>query len=197
MALSLSPPLSLLPITPSSNPNYHFPSRFAFKPFPTSTPLSFPTLPRTFHNQPISFCSCLPMPLEVSTSTAQYKQMDARKRYASPVISFYALELDFWLQDSLLYSRAYWVSESIIAWNVDVGDGSCYLYSSKIAALSIGDSGITGHDMTIQLEEDNGGLPINVIEKFPQLQGYKAFKVPQAVDAKSLIKCQLAVAAFS
>lgn len=112
------------------------------------------------------------MPLEVSTSTAQ-------------------------LQDSLLYSRAYWVSESIIAWNVDVGDGSCYLYSSKIAALSIGDSGITGHDMTIQLEEDNGGLPINVIEKFPQLQGYKAFKVPQAVDAKSLIKCQLAVAAFS
>ncbi|XP_010658333.1 pullulanase 1, chloroplastic isoform X2 [Vitis vinifera] len=170
MALSLSPPLSLLPITPSSNPNYHFPSRFAFKPFPTSTPLSFPTLPRTFHNQPISFCSCLPMPLEVSTSTAQ---------------------------DSLLYSRAYWVSESIIAWNVDVGDGSCYLYSSKIAALSIGDSGITGHDMTIQLEEDNGGLPINVIEKFPQLQGYKAFKVPQAVDAKSLIKCQLAVAAFS
>ncbi|KAL6328159.1 hypothetical protein AAG906_034302 [Vitis piasezkii] len=170
MALSLSPPLSLLPITPSSNPNYHFPSRFAFKPFPTSTPLSFPTLPRTFHNQPISFCSCLPMPLEVSTSTAQ---------------------------DSLLYSRAYWVSESIIAWNVDVGDGSCYLYSSKIAALSIGDSGITGHDMTIELEEDNGGLPINVIEKFPQLQGYKAFKVPQAVDAKSLIKCQLAVAAFS
>ncbi|KAJ9684719.1 hypothetical protein PVL29_016942 [Vitis rotundifolia] len=172
MALSLSPPLSILLITPSSNPNYHFPSRFAFKPFPTPTPLSFPTLSRTFHDQPISFCNCLPMPLEVSTSTAQ-------------------------LQDSLLYSRAYWVSESIIAWNVDVGDGSCYLYSSKIAALSIGDSGIIGHDMTIELEEDNGGLPINVIEKFPQLQGYKAFKVPQAVDAKSLIKCQLAVAAFS
>ena len=53
------------------------------------------------------------------------------------------------LQDSLSYSRAYWVSESVIAWNVDVGDGSCYLYSSKIAALSIGDGGIIGLDFTI------------------------------------------------
>ncbi|RVW97679.1 Pullulanase 1, chloroplastic [Vitis vinifera] len=142
MALSLSPPLSLcqslLPQTPTITSLLASLSSHS----PTSTPLSFPTLPRTFHNQPISFCSCLPMPLEVSTSTAQ-------------------------LQDSLLYSRAYWVSESIIAWNVDVGDG---------------------HDMTIQLEEDNGGLPIIVI---------RPFKVPQAVDAKSLIKCQLAVAAFS
>ena len=36
-----------------------------------------------------------------------------------------------------------------------------------------------------------------MIEKFPQLQGYKAFKVPLTVDAKSLIKCQLAIAALS
>lgn len=35
-----------------------------------------------------------------------------------------------------------------------------------------------------------------MIEKFPQLQGYKAFKVPLSVDARSLIKCQLAIAAL-
>lgn len=76
---------------------------------------------------------------------------------------------------------------------MDVGDGAFYLYSSKIAALSIGDGGIigldftklpicvteensrivtlvgkplsmwTGYDVKIQLEEDNGGLPMNVI----------------------------------
>ncbi|XP_024032481.1 pullulanase 1, chloroplastic-like, partial [Morus notabilis] len=38
---------------------------------------------------------------------------------------------------SLLYSRAYWVSESIIAWNVDVGNGSCFLFASKTADLSL------------------------------------------------------------
>lgn len=95
------------------------------------------------------------------------------------------------LQDSLLYARAYWVSESIIAWNVDVGNGSCYLYSSGIAALSIQDGEIigldmtnyipidvkensvlylvfpvTGHDMKIKLDKDNGGLSINVMHLY-------------------------------
>lgn len=54
------------------------------------------------------------------------------------------LKKDDDLGDSLLYSRAYWVGESIIAWNVDVPDGSCYLYASRTAALSISYDGIQG-----------------------------------------------------
>ncbi|XP_030930218.1 pullulanase 1, chloroplastic isoform X2 [Quercus lobata] len=100
-------------------------------------------------------------------------------------------------QDSLLFSRAYWVSKSIIAWNVDVGDGSCFLFASKTAALSIVDDGVEGKDMQIKLEEDSCGLPENVIRKFPHIQDYRAYKVPSTLDAKTLLKCQLAVATFN
>lgn len=46
--------------------------------------------------------------------------------------------------DCLIYSRAYWVTPGLIAWNVDVGEGSCYLYASKIAGLSFSEDGIDG-----------------------------------------------------
>ncbi|KAA3453437.1 Pullulanase 1, chloroplastic-like protein [Gossypium australe] len=107
------------------------------------------------------------------------------------------LQLSSLSQDSLLYSRAYWVTKTIIAWNVDVGEGSCYLYASKVAALSVTDNGIQGHDLEIKLEEDRSGLPPNVIEKFPHIRDYKAFKLPPVLDAKNLVKCQLAVAEFN
>ncbi|GMH07890.1 hypothetical protein Nepgr_009730 [Nepenthes gracilis] len=98
---------------------------------------------------------------------------------------------------SFLHIPAYWPSKSIIAWNVDIGDGSCYLYASKTAALAVAEAGIQGQDIKIQLVEDTSGLPENVVEKFPHIQGYRAFTVPAALDVKSLLKCQLAVAALS
>lgn len=52
------------------------------------------------------------------------------------------------MQDSLLYSRAYWVSRSQVAWTVDAEDGSCYLYASKTACLSVTSDGIQGLDTT-------------------------------------------------
>ncbi|KAM7526852.1 hypothetical protein LguiA_016754 [Lonicera macranthoides] len=99
-------------------------------------------------------------------------------------------------QDSLMNSRAYWVSYSIIAWNVDAG-GSCCLYASRNATLSVTDEGVQGHDVKIDLEGYDGRLPEHVIKKFPHIQDYKPFKVPSALDAKSVLKCQLAIANFS
>lgn len=52
------------------------------------------------------------------------------------------------LQDSLLHSRAYWVNKSLIAWNVDIEDGSCFLYASKCASLAVTDDGIQGPHFT-------------------------------------------------
>lgn len=49
-----------------------------------------------------------------------------------------------WLQDSLFYSRAFWVTKSIIAWNVGAGEGECYLYASRKAGLCVADDGIQG-----------------------------------------------------
>ncbi|EXB96160.1 Pullulanase 1 [Morus notabilis] len=98
---------------------------------------------------------------------------------------------------SLLYSRAYWVSESIIAWNVDVGNGSCFLFASKTADLSLTENdGVQGQDLKVKLEEDGYNLPENVIAKFPHIHNYRAYRVPPHLDVKQLLKCQLAVAAF-
>ncbi|XP_071734592.1 pullulanase 1, chloroplastic isoform X2 [Rutidosis leptorrhynchoides] len=100
-------------------------------------------------------------------------------------------------QDSLSYSRAYWVSKSIIAWNVDdVIGGSCFLYSSTSATLSITETGIQGYDLSVELQRDDQRLPDNVRDKFPHIRGYKAFKVPSSVDHKSILKNQMAVALF-
>ncbi|KAL6128447.1 hypothetical protein ACLB2K_071802 [Fragaria x ananassa] len=101
------------------------------------------------------------------------------------------------VEGSLLKSRAFWVSESIIAWNVDAGDDSCYLFSSKTAALSLTGDGVSGEDVKVDLREDRHGLPQNVKEKFPHIKDYRAFNVPSDLDVKSLLKAQLAVATFS
>lgn len=53
------------------------------------------------------------------------------------------------LQESLLYSRAFWVTKSTIAWDVDAGDGSCYLYGSKTANLSVANGEIQGFVRTV------------------------------------------------
>ncbi|XP_047325004.1 pullulanase 1, chloroplastic isoform X2 [Impatiens glandulifera] len=99
-------------------------------------------------------------------------------------------------QDYILYSRAYWVSRTVIAWNVNVGDGSCFLYASKYASLLNSDDEIQGYHHKIKLHEDTAGLSANVKEKFPHIRDYRAFKVPSDLDVKNLVKCQLVIAAY-
>lgn len=98
------------------------------------------------------------------------------------------------LQESLLYSRAFWVTKSTIAWDVDAGDGSYYLYGSKTANLSVANGEIQGYDVKIDLGESNDKLPEHVIERFPHIRDCKSFQVPLAVDVTGLLKYQLAVA---
>ncbi|CAH8379559.1 unnamed protein product [Eruca vesicaria subsp. sativa] len=90
----------------------------------------------------------------------------------------------------------YWVTEGVIAWNVDVGEGSCYLYASRIAGLSFSEDGIDGFDLRVKLEVESGSLHTNVIEKFPRIGNYKPFKVPSDLDTRDLVKSQLAIVCF-
>ncbi|KAK9149280.1 hypothetical protein Scep_008037 [Stephania cephalantha] len=101
-------------------------------------------------------------------------------------------------EGSLSNARACWVSRSVIAWNVEVGSGSCYLYCSKTASLVLsGDGdGIKGFDLRIKLEPGKGKLPGDIVAKFPHIQDYRVFNLPDDVDVKSLLKCQLVVASF-
>ncbi|KAL5994638.1 hypothetical protein ACLOJK_024691 [Asimina triloba] len=52
-------------------------------------------------------------------------------------------------KDSLSFSRAYWVSRPLIAWNVDDGDASFCLYASKSAQLFLADNGIQGENVQL------------------------------------------------
>ncbi|KAK6136155.1 hypothetical protein DH2020_030089 [Rehmannia glutinosa] len=101
------------------------------------------------------------------------------------------------LQDNMLYSRAFWVSKATIAWDVDAGDGSYCLYCSKNATLSVANGEIQGYDVKFKLEKSNEMLPDHVSEKFPHIKNYKPLQVPPALDVKSLLKYQLAVAVLS
>ncbi|KAK4492975.1 hypothetical protein RD792_000302, partial [Penstemon davidsonii] len=105
--------------------------------------------------------------------------------------------------DNMLYCRAFWVSKSIIAWDMDSGDGSCFLFGSKSATLSVENGEIQGilltksYHVKFELNKINDRLPEHVIEKFPHIRDYKPFEVPRGLDAKSLLKYQLAVAILS
>ncbi|TYK09242.1 pullulanase 1 [Cucumis melo var. makuwa] len=136
-----------------------------------------------FRTGPLYCSPSSSMSLEESTSTSQLAEL----------VGYSVCQT---LEDSLLYSRAFWVSRHVIAWNVEVESGSCYLFASKMATLRVKDGVVEGYDVKITLEKDRSQLPENVIKKFPHIQNYCPFTVPPASDVEALLKCQLAVATF-
>ncbi|CAN6234327.1 unnamed protein product [Urochloa humidicola] len=93
-------------------------------------------------------------------------------------------------------ARAYWVTSSLIAWNVSDQEASLYLYASGSATMYMSNGVIEGYDSKVQLQPENCGLPASVTQKFPFISSYRAFRVPSSVDVTSLVKCQLAVTSF-
>ena len=97
--------------------------------------------------------------------------------------------------------RAIWVSEDVIAVPPDfaggVDGGSFFLTSSAEASLELmGERGVVGGDAMMELREIET-LPTRVRDKFPHLEaaGYRALQVPPTVDAREMLKRQLAVTA--
>ncbi|KAL8052039.1 hypothetical protein ABFX02_06G187100 [Erythranthe guttata] len=99
-----------------------------------------------------------------------------------------------YLQEEMSYSRAFWVSKETIAWNVDAGNGSYFLFGSKNATLTVVNGEIQGYDVKIELEQSSETLPKHVIERFPHIHDFKSLQVPRDLDVESLLKYQLAVA---
>lgn len=99
-------------------------------------------------------------------------------------------------QDCLSYARAYWVTRSLIAWNIVDDEAFVWLYASRKANLFLTSEGIEGEDVKVQLEPESCGLPENILHKFPHIKHYKAFHVPDSVDVGNVLKCQSAVASF-
>ncbi|KAL5709919.1 Pullulanase 1 [Ranunculus cassubicifolius] len=163
----------------------------------TTTPLFFlpisSLLPTTNFKSPTNFK--LPSTTNPSISPLRcinYTLMDA-------YLSSSSEQQQQQFEGNLCYSRAYWVTQFLIASNVDVADhGSYFLYSSKTADLTLtNNNNIQGHDVKIKLQPAITGLPPTVVEKFPHIRDYKVLIVPNDVDVKSLLKTQLAVGCFN
>eukprot|EP00252_Welwitschia_mirabilis_P015406 TRINITY_DN3386_c0_g2_i1.p1 TRINITY_DN3386_c0_g2~~TRINITY_DN3386_c0_g2_i1.p1 ORF type:complete len:1084 (+),score=223.69 TRINITY_DN3386_c0_g2_i1:71-3253(+) len=103
-------------------------------------------------------------------------------------------QLNLLPKGNLLFSRAFWLSKDLFAWNGNIDKAKYYLFVSRDANLKITAEGVKGEDTVILLEEEHQGLPLKIKEKFPHLANYKALKLPPHVDVRGLIKSQLAVA---
>lgn len=103
-------------------------------------------------------------------------------------------DLDSMPKGNLSFSRACWVSQKLLAWNMEIEHAQFYMFASKNANLTLSAGGVKGEDFVIRLEEEQGRLPTKVIEKFPHIAHYKALKLPVDVDAKDLVKSQLVIA---
>ncbi|KAJ1270053.1 hypothetical protein BS78_06G025000 [Paspalum vaginatum] len=99
-------------------------------------------------------------------------------------------------QSFLMDARAYWVTRSLIAWDVSDRETSLFLYASTNATMYMSSGVIEGYDIKVELQPEHDGLPASVTEKFPFISCYRAFRIPSSVDVAALVKCQLAVASF-
>jgi pullulanase-type alpha-1,6-glucosidase len=98
-------------------------------------------------------------------------------------------------------AQAYWVTEDTIAWKPG-GSGSIQadwdvtLYHDEDAGLVLSTGGVQG-GTAIPLAYDPDGLPADVLEKFPHLAGYLAFRIPanRLGEIPEALKGQLAIEA--
>ncbi len=91
-------------------------------------------------------------------------------------------------------AQAHWVTRDTIAWKAAAGS-TVTLHASPTGALVLGNGGVTG-GTDLALTEDPAGLPAPVLEAFPHLAGFSAFKLAATpAEVAELLKGQLAVSA--
>ncbi|WP_380167172.1 pullulanase-type alpha-1,6-glucosidase [Jannaschia sp. R86511] len=94
----------------------------------------------------------------------------------------------------LATSEAQWLTEGVIAWDVDDADATYSLHSAADGGLELVAGGVDGGD-SVELELLSTDLPADLAAKYPHLAGYAALGVPDDVDAAAVLKGALAVSA--
>ncbi len=93
-------------------------------------------------------------------------------------------------------AQAYWVGEDTIAWKPGAvqADWTVALHYDADGNLDLTADGVTG-GTTVPLTWDPAGLPADVLEKFPHLALYSAFKLPadRLAEVPAALRGQLAV----
>ncbi|CUR57845.1 Alpha-1,6-glucosidase, pullulanase-type [metagenome] len=99
----------------------------------------------------------------------------------------------------LTKAKAQWVRRGLVAWDVpDPSTRTYRLHSSQSGDLEVDAEAVTG-GTSVPLTMDAAGLPAGVLEDFPQLEGYEAFRLRRGDLGKvpELLRGQLAVASYS
>ena len=93
-------------------------------------------------------------------------------------------------------AQAHWVSRDTIAWNIGpvMPDWVIKLHYDADGNLTLKPEGVEGGS-EIPLTYDPAGLSAEIIDKFPHLANFKAFKIPAAhlAEVPEALKSQLAV----
>jgi pullulanase-type alpha-1,6-glucosidase len=96
-------------------------------------------------------------------------------------------------------AQAHWVSEDTLAWNLGSlpDDAAFALHYSATGNLGLDEFGVSGGDGSLALTLDPAGLPASVLEEFPHLAAYEAFRIDEEDLAlvPSILKGQTAVSA--
>lgn len=100
---------------------------------------------------------------------------------------------------NLAFAQAHWVSEDTLAWNLGSlpEDAAFALHYSATGDLGLDEFGVSGADGSLALTLDPAGLPASVLEAFPHLAAYEAFRIDAGDLAlvPSILKGQTAVSA--
>ncbi len=103
---------------------------------------------------------------------------DGYAKYSVPVFS----DLDA----NLLRQKAIWLTRNVIAWPVAITapeyDGHAILHYSADASLEADDTGVTGADVSVELEYQSS-LTKALRDKHPHLRDFVALKVPTSEQA--------------
>ncbi|CAN5233645.1 hypothetical protein BH24ACT10_BH24ACT10_03970 [soil metagenome] len=92
----------------------------------------------------------------------------------------------------LATSQAHWLTEGVIAWDVDDAGATYSLHTAAGGGLELVPGGVDGGE-SVELDFLSADLPAELAAQYPHLAGYAALGVPEDVDVAAMLKGALAV----
>ena len=92
----------------------------------------------------------------------------------------------------LATSEAHWLTEDLIAWDVDDAAADYALHTSADGGLALEPGGVGGGE-SVDLEWVSADLPAELAARFPHLADFAVLRVPDGVDVPEALKGALAV----
>ncbi len=98
----------------------------------------------------------------------------------------------------LSVERAQWLRDDLVAWDVPDADSRSHRLHWSRSGRLVPDAEDVAGGRSLRLTHDDAGLPADVLEDFPHLEGYEAFRLPagRLDQVPSILRGQVAVASY-